>query len=140
MVTWHLVLLAALFLQLHPESPVLDKDVLDRHGERGADPAEAVDHQRDQRPVDQPYQCADVVAVEQLPGLGRVEHRRLTFPNTVRRPAHRGSRVKRHDLAHDQPVEQVADGGELLLHRRRGTLTSLALDPRSHMQRLDCSD
>ena len=38
---------------------------------------------------------------------------------TVPRPAHRGGRVDRHDLAGHQPVEQMADRGQALLDGRR---------------------
>jgi hypothetical protein len=36
----HLVTLAALFAQPHPQPPVLRVDVVDAHRERGADPAQ----------------------------------------------------------------------------------------------------
>src|SRR3546814_13897294 len=47
MVAGHFVLLAALFVQPHPETAVLHKNVLDTHGERRADPRERIDHQPD---------------------------------------------------------------------------------------------
>jgi len=140
MMAGHLVPFAAFLAQPHPEPPVLHEHVLDPHGQRGANPSEAVHHERDQRPVAQPNRGGDVDAVEQRPGLGRIEHRRLAFADTVGRSAHRGGGVERHDLAHDQLVEQVADGGELLLHRGRGMLPGLALDPGRHMQRLHRSN
>src|SRR3546814_5514211 len=40
MVAEHFVLLAALFVQPHPETAVLHENVLDTHGERRADPRE----------------------------------------------------------------------------------------------------
>ena len=45
----------------------------------------------------------------------------------VLRPAHGGGRVCRRNLAGDQPVEQHAHRGELLLHvrRRMGLLQAL---------------
>ena len=42
-------------------------------------------------------------------------------------PAHRRGRIGRDDLADDQPVEQHAHGGELLLHQRRRSLDGLQL-------------
>jgi hypothetical protein len=44
-------------------------------------------------------------------------------------PAHRADRIDRHDLAGDEPVEQVADRGEPLLDARRGELARPGLDP-----------
>ena len=58
----------------------------------------------------------------------------------MRRPAHRGGGVERHHLAHYQPVEQVADGGELLLDRRCRQRRGLELDPGRDVQRLYRSD
>jgi glutathione S-transferase len=43
--------LAALFVQPHPEPPVLDVNVFDLHPERRADPGKAEHHQPDQRSV-----------------------------------------------------------------------------------------
>src|SRR3546814_10485896 len=45
MVAGHFVLLAALFVQPHPETAVLHENVHDTHGERRADPRERIDHQ-----------------------------------------------------------------------------------------------
>jgi hypothetical protein len=54
----------------------------------------------------------------------------------MRRPAHRSRRVHRHHLAGHQPVEQVAHGGEVLLHARRSEGAGLHLDPGGDVQRL----
>ena len=53
------------------------------------------------------------------------------------RAAHRGGRIDRHDLAGHQPIEQVADRGELLLDGRRRHLAGLRLDPGRDVQRRD---
>ena len=45
-------------------------------------------------------------------------------------------RVVRHDLADDQPVEQHADRGQLLLDRGRAVRPALLLDPGGDVQRL----
>ena len=129
----HLVLLAALLAQPQPKPAVLHEDVLDPHGQRRPDPPEGEHHERDQRPVAQPDRRGDVDAVEQRPRLGRIQHRRLALAHAVRRTADGGGGIERHDLADDQPVEQVADGGELLLDRRRGALLGFA--PRSRSPR-----
>ena len=132
--TRHLVLLAALLAQPQPEPAVLDEDVLDPHGQRRPDPPEGEHHERDQRPVTQADRRGDVDAVEQRPRLGRIQHRRLALAHAVRRAADGGGGVERHDLADNQPVEQVTDGGELLLDRRRRALPGPPLDPGRHME------
>jgi hypothetical protein len=58
----------------------------------------------------------------------------------VARPAHGAGRVDRHDLAGDEPVEQMADRGEPLLDARRGQLARPGLDPSRDMHRLDGGD
>ena len=77
-----------------------------------------------------------VDAVEQRARFRRIEHRRLPGRHDVPGPAHRGGRVDRHDLAGDQPVEQVADRGEPLLDARRGELARAGLDPGGDVHRL----
>ena len=47
------------------------------------------------------------------------EHRRLAGLHHMLRAAHGRRRVSRHRLAGDEPVEQHAHGGELLLDARR---------------------
>src|SRR3546814_5970148 len=56
------------------------------------------------------------------------------------RPAHRRGRVRRHDLACHQPVEQVAHGRELLLDGGRAHLASQRLDPGRDMKRLQAGE
>jgi hypothetical protein len=58
----------------------------------------------------------------------------------MRRPAHRGGGVDRHDLTRHQPVEQVADGRELLFDGGGGAGPRLPLDPGRHMQGLHGAD
>jgi hypothetical protein len=58
----------------------------------------------------------------------------------VARVSHRVRRVDRHDLAGNQPIEQVADRGKPLLDARRGQLARRHLDPRRDMHRLDIGD
>jgi hypothetical protein len=55
-------------------------------------------------------------------------------------PAYRSGRVDRHDLAGDEPVEQVTDRGEPLLHTRRRELARASLDPGGDVHRLDGGD
>ena len=55
-------------------------------------------------------------------------------------PADGGGGVHRHDLAGDQPVEQVADRGEALLHGGGRALAAELLDVGGDMQRLHVGD
>ncbi len=52
------------------------------------------------------------------------------------RPPDRMRRVQRNDLARDQPIEQHADAGKMLLDRRRRHFAAQLLDIASHMHRL----
>ena len=81
-----------------------------------------------------------VDAVEQRARFGRIEHRRLPGRHDVPGPAHRCGRVDRHDLAGDEPIEQMADRGEPLLDARRGELARAGLDPGGDVHRLDGGD
>ena len=87
--------------------------------------AKLIGHQRDQRPIAQADDGRDIDAVEQLARLRRRQHRRLAALDDVLRPAHRVGGIDREDLADDEPVEQHADRGEVLLD---GRLLELAAD------------
>lgn len=56
------------------------------------------------------------------------------------RPTDGRGRVDSDHLAGDQPVEEVADCGELLLDGGRGNHLPLRLDPGGHVQRLHCGE
>jgi hypothetical protein len=81
-----------------------------------------------------------VDAVEQRARFRRIEHRRLPGRDDMARPAHRSGRIDRHDLAGDEPVEQMTDRGEPLLDARGGQLARRQLDPRRDMHRLNGGD
>jgi hypothetical protein len=102
-----------------PTAAVLYVDILDRHANRCADPREGTHHEPDQRAVAQARGRRRVDAVEQCARLGGIEHQRLPGRDDVARPARRMRRVDRHDLAVDQPIEQVAQRREPLLDGRR---------------------
>jgi hypothetical protein len=69
-----------------------------------------------------------------------MEHRRLPRGDDVLGPAHRVRRVDRHDLAVDQPVEQVAQRRKPLLDRGRSQFARRRLDPGCDVHRLDGGD
>jgi hypothetical protein len=79
-------------------------------------------------------------AVEQRARLGGIEHRRLPGRHDVPRPAHRSGRVDWHDLAGDEPVEQVTDRGEPLLDARRRELARPGFDPGGDVHWLHSAD
>jgi hypothetical protein len=51
--------------------------------------------------------------------------------------AHGVGRVQRHDLADDEPIEEHADGGQVLLHGRLGMGAAELLDVAGDVDRLD---
>jgi len=70
-------------------------------------------------------------------GLVSGEHRRLAALDDVFRAADRGGRVDGEHAAGDQPVEQHADGGEVLLDGRLFEIRPERLDVGGDVQRLD---
>ena len=73
-------------------------------------------------------------------GLFAGEHRGLAGLDDVLRAAHRMGRIGGDDLAGDQPVEQHADGGQVLLDGRLLEILAQRLDIGGDMQRLDIGD
>jgi hypothetical protein len=69
-----------------------------------------------------------VDAVEQLARLLACQHRGLACLDHVLRPAHGMRRIGRDHLAGDEPVEQHADRGEVLLDGRRAVAATENLD------------
>ena len=152
MVGRHLVLLAAFLVEPQPGPFSLSVVVLDRHCNHGANAGEGEDHRGDECPVAQadevraldllalrvlPMTRADRDAVEKGAGLLGGEHRRLALRDDVLGAANRVGRVDVDDLAGDQPVEEHADGGELLLDRRLGVVLLELLDIGGDQDRLD---
>ena len=118
-VAGHRMVLAAFLMQPNRPAGAAWPQILDLHLQRGIDAREAVGQCRNQRPVAQIAHARSRDRIEQLtPGRG-FEHRGLTELDDMLRPTHHGSRVVRHDLTGDQPIEHHADRGELLLDRRR---------------------
>ena len=65
------------------------------------------------------------------------EHRRLAFLHDMRGPTHRRCRILVDDPADDEPVEQPADGRQMLLDRRRAVAAGQNLDVRRNMMHAD---
>lgn len=79
-------------------------------------------------------------AARQLRPLAGLFYVIMPGRDDVPRPTHRMSRVDRHYLAVDQPIEQVPQSGEALLDRGRRQLARRRLDPGRHVHRLDIGD
>ena len=77
----------------------------------------SVDHHGQQGAIAQAAEGRRVDGVQQQPRFGGLQHRRLARPDDVGRPAHRGGRVGGQHLPGHQPIEQAADGGQMLLDR-----------------------
>ena len=136
----HFMALAAFLMQPHPPALAVGVVVLDAHGDDRADAGEGEGHHRNQRPIAQPDDGRRVDAVQQLAGLFAGQHRGLAGLDDVLRSAHRMGRIGRDDLAGDQPVEQHAYRGEVLLDRRLLKILAERLDIGGDMQRLDIGD
>ena len=133
----HLVPLAAFLVQPKPRPLAMLEIVSDPHRHRRADPGEAVDHDPDQRPVAQSDQCGGLDRVQQLARLLGGEHRRLAALDHVLGPAHRTCRVGLQNPAGGQVVEQLPDGGQVLLDRGLRRLGAELLDVGGDAERLD---
>ena len=136
----HLMPLAAFLMQSDPPALALRVVILDAHGDDGADAGKGEGHDTDQRPIAQADHGRCVDAVQQLARLIGVQHRGFAGLDHMLRAANRMRRIGGDDLAGDQPVEQHADRGQVLLDRRLRHRVLQVLDIGRHMQRLDVGD
>jgi hypothetical protein len=123
----HFVMLAAFFVQADPQAPVLNKNILDFHGERSANARERIDHETNQGTIAQADVCADVDALEQAPRVVRRQDGRLAFLHHMARSAYGRGRIDAHDLAEDKPIEQVTNGCKARFDRGRGSRASCSI-------------
>ena len=138
----HFVLLAALLVEAEPVAFALRVVVFHRHGDHGTDSGKRKKHRGQERPVaqaDQVWNLAAVLglvlhrdALEKRPGLLGGQDRRFSPGDDMLRPPDRVGRVDGHDLAGHQPVEEHADGGEVLLDRGLGVALLEKLDVGGH--------
>jgi len=117
--TRHGVMLAAFLVQPQAPAGTLRPEILHLHFERGRDARKGIGEGGDQRPVAQVAHGVGGDRIEKPAPVGGVEHRRLAGFRHVLRAAHGRRRVYWHHLAGDEPIEQHAHGGELLLDARR---------------------
>jgi len=144
-----LVDLAAFFMQANPAAAFLNVVILNLHIDDRVDAGEGVAHHGNQGPVAEAdeyrfiwFDSSFIVlngfdGFEKGAHLLRREHRGLTFFDAVLRPANGVRGVHGHDLAGDEPIEEHANGGEVLLDRGLGTLGAELLDVRGDMNGLD---
>src|SRR5690606_22534952 len=102
--------------------------------------SEAVDHDRDERSVAEPDDGRGVDRVEEFACLVCGENRGLTACDDVSWALDRVSRIRAHYPTRDEPVEESSDGGEMLLHRRRGALGGELFDVGRNDKRLDLAN
>jgi hypothetical protein len=116
----HLVLLAAFLMQRHPAATSLDEIIPHLHLQRGAHAGKGVGHDRDERAITQADELARIYGVKQRSRFVAREHRGLAALHHVFRAAHGMGGIDFDDVAGDQPVEQHAQRGQVLLDRGRG--------------------
>jgi hypothetical protein len=114
----HLVALATFLVEADPPALAVGEVVLDPHRHHGADAGEGVGHDPDQGAVAQTDEGRGVDALDQDAGLVGGEHRGLAALDDVLGSAHRGGGIAGEDGAGDEPIEQHADRGEVLLDGR----------------------
>ena len=107
--------LAALLMQPHPAPSVLHVKIFNLHPCCGTDTSEGVAHQSDQRPIAQPEQRADINRSQQVMHFVGIEDRGLPFLDAMLWSTDRMCGVRGDDLAGNQPIEEHADGGQVLL-------------------------
>jgi hypothetical protein len=114
----HFVALAAFLVKADPPALPVGKIILDPHRHHGADAGEGVGHDPDQGAVAQADEGRGVDALDQRAGLVGREHGGLAALDDVLGAANRGGGIAGEDAAGDEPIEQHADGGEVLLDGR----------------------
>ena len=135
--TRHFCALSRFPFEPHPETTLMQEDVLDAHGRRRADARERIDHQRNQRPVTQAGERGHADAVQQRPRLVEAQDRRLAALDDMLRPAHGSGGIERQHAAGRETVEQVADRGQMTLDRRRRMALAEPLDIGGDLNRRD---
>ena len=136
-VAGHPVNFAALLGQADVEAVLLAEEVADVERKGRADPREGIDHQRDQGAVSLAGEGVLGNAGEQDAGLFDGEHGRAADPDAVRGSANVCGGAGRQDLAQDQPVEELAETGELLLDGGGRDVRGAAFDPGGDVDGLD---
>jgi hypothetical protein len=134
----HLVELAALFVEPHPETPLLVEDVSDVQAAGRGDAGEREHHDPDQGTVPQPYHAVRRNRAQQLAGLLSRQHWGFALAELLARGLHGEGGVVLEHAAGDQVVEQHAHGGHVLLQcRRRQSISLGGLQIVAHVEGAD---
>jgi hypothetical protein len=129
--------LAAFLVQSHPASATLRVVVLDPHFDDGTDPPEGINHCCNDRPIAKTDDIRVVDRIQQRARFLLGQNWRFAFLNRVLRASDRRGRIRGHDLADHQPIEQHADGGEMLLDRGLGESSTEQFDVRRDVDRFN---
>jgi hypothetical protein len=113
--TGHFVELAALLVQPHPETALLVEDVAHIHAAGRGDAGNREDHHTNQSTIPQPRDSVVLDGAQQLAGLLGGQHGGFALPALLARGFHRVRGVVLQHSAGDQVVEELADGGHVLL-------------------------
>lgn len=119
----YLVALAAFLVQPDPPSLSVLVIILDTHVNHRRDACERVAHEPEECAITETDDCIRLDGIQKLPRLVRFQDRRLSALHDVFWSANGARRIHRDYLAGDEPVEEHADGREVLFHGRSGTLT-----------------
>ena len=136
-VAGHLVALATLSAEADPGPAPLNEDVRGAHLEHRPHASEGVDHQGDQRVVEQPWERVRHDRIEQVAGFCGREYRRFAFRDGVFRPSHSAGGVGGQDPADDEPVEEHPDSGKVEFDRGRRHPALQFFDVGGDVDRLD---
>ena len=136
-VAGHLVALATLSAEADPGPAPVNEDVLGAHLEQRPHASEGVDHQGDQRVVEQRWERVRHDRIEQVAGFCGREYRRCAFRHGEFRPSHSAGGVGGQDLADDEPVEEHPDSGKVEFDRGRRHPALQFFDVGGDVDRLD---
>ena len=120
--------LATFLVESHPPAFPLGIVVYHIHPDECSHAGEGIDHQGDDGSVTKPNDVRRIKGIEEQPRFVFFEYRRLAHLHGVARPTHGRSRVCLGNLADNQVVEELANGGEMLFYRRRGLLRAELLN------------
>lgn len=131
----YFVILAAFLVEAEPAASALWEVVFHLHIHHGANTGEAVDESGEQGPIPETNDMSRVDALQQLRGLLGSEGGGLAGLDDMLGATDSRCRVEGDDLANDHPVEEHADGGQMLFHGGRRGFEHF--DVGSHVDRPD---
>jgi glyoxylase-like metal-dependent hydrolase (beta-lactamase superfamily II) len=106
---------AALFMQAEPVAPAVGIVILHPHADHSADAREGVNHGANQGAVAQVCNAAGINRLDERAGLFGTQHRHFALFIDVFRALDGCGRIALQHPTRHQPVETLADGGQVLL-------------------------